>query len=128
MTKALLHCTRPAYEHINNNHRGLSGEQIKDLKQINDQVDNIFNTINMMLRKRDFSQLDTVLEMRDMLFDTIAECIKSQIKRLKEVDASTKASALYFNILNETKTMVLQARNVIKSQAYFLDEIKVKQD
>ena len=82
----------------------------------------------MMLRKRDFSQLDTVLEMRDMLFDTIAECIKSQIKRLKEVDASTKASALYFNILNETKTMVLQARNVIKSQAYFLDEIKVKQD
>lgn len=128
VTKALLHCTRPAYEHINNNHRGLSGEQIKDLKQINDQVDNIFNTINMMLRKRDFSQLDTVLEMRDMLFDTIAECIKSQIKRLKEVDASTKASALYFNILNETKTMVLQARNVIKSQAYFLDEIKVKQD
>lgn len=128
VTKALLHCTRPAYEHINNNHRGLSGEQIKDLKQINDQVDNIFATINAMLRKRDFEHLDSVMDMRDMLFYTIAECIKKQIKRLKEVDASTKASALYFNLLNETKTMVLQARNVIKAQAYFLDEIKVKEN
>lgn len=128
VTKALLHCTRPAYEHINNNHRGLSGEQIKDLKQINDQVDNIFATINAMLRKRDFEHLDSVMDMRDMLFYTIAECIKKQIKRLKEADASTKASALYFNLLNETKTMVLQARNVIKAQAYFLDEIKVKEN
>jgi phosphate/sulfate permease len=42
VSKALLHITRPAYEHINNNHRGLSGEQIKDLKVINDRVDDIF--------------------------------------------------------------------------------------
>ncbi|MGM9803237.1 MAG: inorganic phosphate transporter [Muribaculaceae bacterium] len=124
VTKALLHCTRPAYEHINNNHRGLTGEQIRDLKVVNDEVDNLFATINRILVNRDFEKLDSVMHMRDNLFETIAECIKNQIKRLKEADSSTKASALYFNILNETKTMVLQARNVIKAQAYFLDEIK----
>lgn len=125
VTKALMHCTRPAYDHLNNNHRGFTGEQIKDLKQINDQVNHIFSVINEMLSRRDFSQLDSIMDMRDALFDTIAACIKSQIKRLKEADSSTRAGALYFNLLNETKTMVLQARNVIKAQAYFLNEIKV---
>lgn len=124
VSKALLHCTRPAYEHINNNHKGLTEEQIMDLKIVNDEVDNIFNKINEMMRKKDFADLDDVLVMRDALFNTIASSIKNQIKRLKTEPMSTKASTLYLNILNETKTMVLQSRNLLKSQAYFLDEIK----
>ena len=126
VTKALMHCVRPAYEHINNNHRGLSGEQIKDLKCINDDVNSIFNVIDEMLRNNRFDDLDSVMEMRDNLFEVIADCIKNQFKRLKEADMSTRASALYFNLLNETKTMVLQARNVIKAQAYFVSEIQEK--
>ena len=93
---------------------------------INDGVNNIFYVINKMLREKDFKGLDSVMQMRDDLFDTIAECIKSQIKRLKEVEGSTRSSALYFNLLNETKTMMLQSRNVIKAQAYFLNEIDEK--
>lgn len=124
VTKALLHCTRPAFEHIDNHHHGFTQEQIYDLKLVNDGVDNIFNKINEMLRERDFAGLDDVLTMRDNLFIVIADAIKNQIKRLKEEQTSTKASMLYLNILNETKTMVLQSRNLIKSQAYFLSQMK----
>lgn len=124
VTKALLHCTKPAYDHINNNHRGLTGEQIKDLKVVNDKVDDIFTKIDTMLREKDFSHLDEVMVMRDELFDIIAGTIKRQIRRLQDdPNASTRASALFLNLLGETKTMVLQARNFIKSQAYFLDAI-----
>lgn len=123
VTKALLHCTRPAFEHIENHHRGFTQEQIYDLKLVNDGVDNIFNKVNEMLRDKDFSDLDEVLVMRDNLFTVIADAIKHQIKRLKEEQTSTKASMLYLNILNETKTMVLQSRNLIKSQAYFLSQM-----
>lgn len=123
VTKALLHCTRPAFEHIDNHHRGFTQEQIYDLKLVNDGVDNIFNKVNEMLRYKDFSDLDEVLVMRDNLFTVIADAIKHQIKRLKEEQTSTKASMLYLNILNETKTMVLQSRNLIKSQAYFLSQM-----
>ena len=121
--KALLHITRPAYEHINNNHKGLSSEQIHDLKIINDEVENIFNAVNDMLREKDFSKLNDVLVMRDRLFDTIAECIKNQIRRLKTQEGSTKASALFMNILSETKVIVLQSRNLLKSEAYFLNKM-----
>ena len=121
VTKALIHITRPSFEHINNNHEGMSKEQIVDLMRVNDQVEAIFDKINDMLATKDFSDLDLVLEMRDKLFDTIVEAIKSQLRRINgNPSASTRAGLLYLTILNETKTMVLQSRNLLKSQHYFL--------
>ena len=88
--------------------------------RVNDQVEAIFDKINDMLRTKDFSDLDMVLEMRDKLFDTIVEAIKSQLRRINgDETVSTRASVLYLTILNETKTMILQARNLLKSQHYF---------
>ena len=87
VTKALIHITRPAFEHIDNNHTGLTKEQIADLMRVNDGVDEIFTHINEMMRSKNFTDLDKVL---------------------------------YLSILNETKSMVLQARNLLKSQSYFL--------
>ncbi|MEG1405072.1 MAG: inorganic phosphate transporter, partial [Alistipes sp.] len=122
VTKALIHITRPAYEHIDNNHEGLSKGQIVDLMRVNDEVEAIFDKINEMLQSKDFSDLDLVLEMRDKLFDTIVEAIKNQLRRINsDSSISTKAGVLYLTILNETKTMVLQARNLLKSQHYFLE-------
>ena len=124
VTKALIHITRPAYEHINNNHEGLTKEQIVDLMRVNDQVEAIFDKINDMLRTKDFSDLDMVLEMRDRLFEAIADAIKSEVTRINENRSNTKASILYLTILNETKSMVLQSRNLLKSQHYFLEHKK----
>lgn len=121
-TKALIHITRPAFEHIDNNHTGLSKEQIVDLMHVNDEVEAIFDMINEMLRTKDFSDMDLVLEMRDALFDTIVEATKNQLTRIQsDPSSSTKAGLLYLTILNETKTMILQARNLLKSQHYFLE-------
>ena len=125
VTKALIHITRPAFEHIDNNHEGMSKEQIVDLMRVNDQVEEIFDKINDMLATKDFSDLDLVLEMRDQLFDTIVEAIKSQLRRIhSNPSGSTRASVLYLTILNETKTTILQARNLLKSQHYFLESRK----
>ena len=125
VTKALIHITRPAFEHIDNNHEGMSKEQIVDLMRVNDQVEAIFDKINDMLATKDFSDLDLVLEMRDKLFDTIVEAIKSQLRRINDVPSgSTRAGVLYLTILNETMTMMLQSRNLLKSQQYFLEAKK----
>ena len=54
-----------------------------------------------------------------------AEAIKSQLRRINgDETVSTRASVLYLTILNETKTMILQARNLLKSQHYFLESRK----
>ena len=93
--------------------------------RVNDQVEAIFDKINDMLSTKEFSDLDKVLEMRDQLFDTIVEAIKSQLRRIhSNPSGSTRASVLYLTILNETKTMILQSRNLLKSQHYFLEQQK----
>ena len=121
ITKSLLHITRPCFDHIDNNHEGMSKEQIEDLMKINDDVEAIFSRINVMLKNNDFADIELVLELRDELFESIAEAIKRQLKRIKGKETSTKVSLLYLTILNETKTMVLQTRNLVKSQRYFLE-------
>lgn len=121
MCKALVHITRPCYEHIDNNHRGMSEEQVEDLTTINNSVAELYSRINEMLQANDFANIDLVLAMRDDLFDLIAQAIKNQLRRIQNNSTSTKASMLYLTILNETKTMVLQSRNLLKSQKYFVE-------
>lgn len=120
VAKALVHITRPSFEHINNNHEGLSKEQVADLSKVNNEVSAIYAKINDMLLSNDFSKLDEILKMRDDLFETLAAAIKSQIKRVKKNSTTTRSSVLYLTIINETKTMVLQTRNLLKSQKYFI--------
>ena len=119
-SKALLHITRPCYKHVDNNHTGLSKEQVYDLKRINDRVEDIFGEINNMLRTRSFEQMDSVLNMRDEMFDLIDEVMQNQLRRLRDTGGSSSANMLFFNILTETKTMILHSRNIMKSLEHFV--------
>ncbi|MBR2014273.1 MAG: inorganic phosphate transporter [Alistipes sp.] len=125
ITKAILHITRPAFEHIDNNHKGLSQEQVDDLMRINDAVAEIYGMINRMLVANDFRDIDDVLTLRDELFEHIAETTKSELQRITAGEGNTKASMFYLTAMSETKTMVLQARNLLKSQRYFLEHAGV---
>ena len=39
---------------------------------------------------------------------------------MKAKASTTRSSILYLTIINETKTMVLQSRNLLKAQKYFV--------
>lgn len=122
VTKALVHITRPSFEHIDNNHTGFSVEQIADLKEIEDKVTVIYGMINHMLQTGDYSKIDQTLHLRDTLFEEFAQIIKRQISRIKTGDTSTRASMLYLDIISETKTMILQSRNLLKAQKHFVSK------
>ena len=120
-SKALLHITRPCYKHVDNNHTGLSKEQVYDLKRINDRVEDIFGDINDMLRTRSFKNMEQVLTKRDEMFDLIDEVMQNQLRRLRDTGGSSSANMLFFNILTETKTMILHSRNIMKSLEHFVN-------
>ena len=128
MAKSLVHITRPAFDHIDNNHKGMSEQQTEDLKHINDDVAEIYGSINRMINANDFSDIDVVLTMRDELFERIAVTIKSELKRINAGEGNTTASMFYLTVLSETKAMVLQARNLLKAQRYFLEHADVQKN
>ncbi|MFI3317491.1 MAG: inorganic phosphate transporter [Rikenellaceae bacterium] len=123
VTKALVYITKPSFTHIDNNHSGLTKEQIFDLMSINDDVEKVFTSMRTMLETKDFSDLDNLMNLRSELSDKIADATKKQLRRIKANAAgnSSRSSMLYLNILNETKTIVLQSKNLMKAQSYFLE-------
>lgn len=122
VTKALLYITRPSFNHIDNNHSGLTKEQIFDLMSINDSVEQMFALMNSMLESKDFSDIENIINLRYELFDKVADATKKQLKRIKTnaEGNSSRSSMLYLNILNETKTIALQSKNLMKAQSYFI--------
>ena len=47
-----------------------------------------------MLRNNDFADIDLILELRDELFESIADAIKRQLKRIKNKQSSTMMNSL----------------------------------
>jgi len=124
VTKALYHICKPCYKHIDNNHEGFNKEQVEDLMRINKDVSAIYDRIIHMLETSNFDDLDTVMSMRDDLFDMISEAMLAQIRRTKKGQTSSKAGTLFFEITSETKTMMLQSRNLLKSQKLFVSNLE----
>ena len=122
MTKALVHITRPSFEHIDNNHTGLSNEQSDSLMSINADVNEIYSRIIYMFTSNDFSTIDDVLTKRDHLFERLAQLTKEELARITAGESNSRSGMLYLNIISETKTMVLQSRNLLKSRRYFIEQ------
>ena len=122
MTKSLVHITRPSFQHIDNNHTGLSQIQTETLMSINADVNEIYSRIIYMFTSNDFSTIDEVLVMRDNLFERLAQSTKEELGRINAGESNSRAGMLFLGIISETKTMVLQSRNLLKSRRYFIEQ------
>ncbi len=122
MTKALVHITRPSFQHIDNNHTGLSQIQTDTLMSVNADVNEIYSRIIYMFTSNDFSTIDEVLTMRDLLFERLAQSTKEELARITAGESNSRAGMLFLGIISETKTMVLQSRNLLKSRRYFIEQ------
>ena len=120
VSKSLLFITKSSFEYIDNNHTGLSDKQVADLENINKEVSDVYEGIVIMLRTSDFSDFERILAKRDNIFDLFVENIKSQIKRVKNNESSIRNSILFLDIVNETKAMLLQSRNLMRAQRQFM--------
>lgn len=116
VSKSLLHITRECYEYIDNNHGGFSQEQIDDLNLILDTVNAIYTEFLNMLDTKNYAHFDELMQKREVLSEVYATSTKHQIKRAKADQSGTRNSILFLYIITETKTLILQSRNLMKSQ------------
>ncbi|MCL2302190.1 MAG: inorganic phosphate transporter, partial [Lentimicrobiaceae bacterium] len=116
VAKSLLHITRESYEYIDNNHEGFTQEQIEDLQLILDTVNAIYTEFLTMLDTKDYSNFDALMKKREILNDVYYSSTKHQIKRAKANESGTRNTMLFLHIITETRTLILQSRNLMKSQ------------
>lgn len=106
MTQSLEYISKAGYKHVNNNHKKLRFNQIKDLKEIDVQVEDLFNKIQHIFETKDFEGLTPLIVNKQVLFDEINSKIQKQVTRTRIDESSPKNTALYFSLLSETKDLL----------------------
>ena len=106
VVQSLEFIAKKSYKHIDNNHKPLSKSQISDLNEIQSMFNGILVSVEQAFTAQNFSDLSTCLEKENSILALISEKIDVQIARTRKEEVSPKNTALYFNLLLETKDLV----------------------
>ncbi|MGB7393604.1 MAG: inorganic phosphate transporter [Pricia sp.] len=119
IAQSLEYIGKVSHKHVNNNHKKLKYNQIKELKEIDHKLEEIFNNTKQAFDNRSFEEIGKVLERKQELFDLVSQKIQKQVERTRTDESSPKNTTLYFSLLLETKELM----NVIidMMEMYYLE-------
>lgn len=121
---SLSYLLEPLHEHMENNHKPFIPAQAKELKSfVNDTNDFMKSSIAVMNEEK-FDKVESLIKQRDELVNKLAALEKAQIKRIKNKEVNTRNAVLFFNIISETKNLLMNYVNLIKVHRDFFSRAK----
>lgn len=124
MVQSIGYIVKNSYSHVNNNHKNLKFNQIRDLKSIDNDLQVLFDKIKYTFDKESFEDIDTILEEKQELFDRVSNLIQKQIDRIRTTETSPKNTKLYFGLLLETKDLITASMNLLELFRDFYQDYK----
>lgn len=118
MCQSLEYITKKCHKHVGNNHKKLKYTQVKELKQTQEQLEDLFGEIRFSFDLNDFDQIKEIIPKKNLLFDDIVRKIDDQVSRTRKDDSSPKNTTLFFSLLLETKDLIAATMNLI--ELYYL--------
>ena len=113
ITQSLEYIAKVSHKHVNNNHKRLRFNQIKDLKEIENQLANFFENIKTVFDEKEFGKLNGIIDEKQELYDLVSTKISKQIARTRTEENSPKNTTLYFGLLTETKDLITATMNLL---------------
>lgn len=113
ITQSLDYISKKSYKHVNNNHKKLRFNQIKDLRRVEDQVNMLLNDIKGVFDSKNFDTIAKILSKKEVLLTDINAKIQKQVERTRTEESSPKNTTLYFGLLVETKDLVVGIMNLL---------------
>ncbi len=114
IAQSLEYIGKVSQKHVNNKHKKLKYNQIKELKQINTRLEEVLNQTHAAFANQSFVQIGIVLDQKQELMDMVSSKIEAQIARTRTEESSPKNTTLYFSILLETKDLLLATMNLLE--------------
>ena len=114
MSQSLEYIGKVSYNHVNNNHKKLKYNQIKELKEIDVALENVFNSTQKAFEDRSFEQIGTVLNSKEKLYEMVSQKINQQVSRTRTEESSPKNTTLYFSLLLESKDLITAMMNLLE--------------
>lgn len=117
ITQSLEYIAKKSYKHVENHHKPLKYNQIKDLTEIQESISNILSNTQQAFASNDYEKLGSYLAEKEDLLVQISGKIDNQITRTRTEESSPKNTTLYFNLLLESKDLTKSIFGV--SEEYF---------
>lgn len=114
VVQSLEYISKASHKHINNNHKALRFNQIKDLQEIDRYLEELFKEIEEIFHKKEFEKIGRVLDRKEEIFASLSNKIEKQVARTRTEESSPKNTTLYFSILLETKDLVTALMNLME--------------
>ncbi len=114
MSQSLEYIGKVSYNHVNNNHKKLKYNQIKELKEIDHKLEEIFNGTQKAFEERSFEQIGVILDSKQELYDLVSQKIDIQVSRTRTEESSPKNTTLYFSLLLETRDLITAMMNLLE--------------
>ena len=102
-----------SYKHVNNNHKKLTYGQIKELKEIDAALETMLVTSKTAFENKSLDEIGIVLDQKEQLMEMVSKKISRQITRTRSEETSPKNTTLYFNLLTETKDLVVATMDLL---------------
>ena len=119
MCQSLELLNKKCQKHISNKHKKIKYTQIKALKTIENELEDLFSEIRFTFDLNDFDQIKDILPKKENLFKSINNCIQDQVSRTRTEESSPKNTTLFFGILSETKDLIAATMNLI--ELYYIE-------
>jgi phosphate/sulfate permease/uncharacterized coiled-coil protein SlyX len=105
MVQSLSYITRSSHTHVSNNHKNLKFSQIRDLKSVQGDLDQVYGELIKAFQSSEFDSIEQLITNEKKVLDKISDLLQKQIDRIRDTENSPKNSKLYFGILLETKNL-----------------------
>ncbi|WP_417874155.1 inorganic phosphate transporter [Xanthomarina gelatinilytica] len=114
ITQSLEYITKVSHKHVNNNHKKLKFSQIKELKEVDERFERLFNNTRKAFESRSFEEIGVVLNRKKEIVTLVTDKIQKQVERTRNEESSPKNTTLYFSILLETKDLLAAIMNLLE--------------
>ena len=107
ISQSMDYISKVSHKHVNNNHKKLKYNQLKELKELESRFDEeLFTKTKAIFESRKFNEIGRVLESKPALLKFVSEKIETQVARIRTEETSPKNTTLYFSVLLETRDLL----------------------
>ncbi|WP_425076877.1 inorganic phosphate transporter [Psychroserpens sp. S379A] len=114
MTQSLEYISNVSFKHINNNHKKLKFSQVKELKEISEEIEDLFTKTKTAFDSGSFEEIGNVLSKKQVVLSLVKQKIQKQVERTRTEESSPKNTTLYFSLLLETKDLLNATMNLLE--------------
>jgi hypothetical protein len=119
LAQSLELISKIGYTHVNNNHKKLKYNQIKELKDLDIHLSKLFDDTSETFKNRDFERIGPVLGTKISYMDLVNTKIEKQVARTRTEESSPKNTRLYFSLLTESRDIIKAIMDLL--ELYYME-------